>query len=61
MVRYTIEKLSEKFNIALDVSALFFYEVYKAKQINDLIENMDKFETFEELKKHYLGGTENEL
>lgn len=61
MVRYTIEKLSEKFNITLDVSALFFYEVYKLKKVNELIENMDKFETFEELKEYYLGGNENEL
>lgn len=61
MVRYTIEKLIEKFNITPDVAALFFYEIYKRKKVETILESMEKFETFEELKEYYLGGEQNEL
>ena len=42
--------------IERDVAALFFYEVYKRKKVEHLLENMEKFEEFNELKKYYLGG-----
>ena len=61
MVECIVKILMKKFNIPRDVAALFFYDVYTRKKVGHLLENMDNFKTFEELKNYYLGGTENEL
>lgn len=56
MVECIVKALVKKFGIERDVAALFFYEVYKRKKVEHLLENMEKFEEFNELKKYYLGG-----
>ena len=61
MVECIVKILVKKYNIPRDTAALFFYDVYTRKKIGDLLTNMDKFKTFEELKNYYLGGIENEL
>ena len=61
MVECIVKALVEKFKITRDVAALFFYDIYTRRKVEHLLANMENFKTFEELKKYYLGGTENEL
>ena len=56
MVEYIVNALVKKFGIKRDEAALFFYDVYIRKKAEHLINNLEKFNTFEEMKKYYLGG-----
>ena len=61
MIECIVNYLCDKFGIKRDVAFIFYIQVLDNHQLNDLIVNMHKYETFEELKKHYLGGNLDEL
>ena len=56
MVECIVNTLLKKFNINRDVAALFFYEIYNRRKVEHFIEHLEKFNSFEEMKKFYLGG-----
>jgi hypothetical protein len=56
MVECIVNALVKKFDIKRDVAALFFYDVYNRRKVEHLIQNLEKFNTFDEMKKYYLGG-----
>ena len=61
MLDCIVNYLVDKFAVKRDVAFIFYMEVLDRHMINDLICNMHKFETFEDLKTYYLGGNKNEL
>lgn len=61
MIDCIVNYLCDKFAVKRDVAFIFYMQILDRHMINDLILNMHKFESFEELKKHYLGGNINEL
>jgi hypothetical protein len=61
MIECVINYLVSKYDVKRDVAFIFYMEILDRHKINDLIVNMHKFNSFEELKNHYLGGNKNEL
>ena len=61
MIECIVNYLCDNFAVKRDVAFIFYIEVLEKHKINDLIQNMHKFKSFEDLKKHYLGGNNNEL
>lgn len=56
MKEYIINKLIKKFYISYEESSLFYYQISNCKQIENLINSIDDFINFEEMKKYFLGG-----
>lgn len=56
MIECIVNYLVDKFGVKRDVAFIFYMEVLDRHKINDLIINMHNFKSFDELKKHYLGG-----
>jgi hypothetical protein len=48
--------LKKKFKVKIDEAILFYYDLCNRRKIEHFINHFDKFNTFEELKKFYLGG-----
>lgn len=56
MIECIVNMLVNKFGLKRDVAFIFYMEVLDRHKIEHLICNIDKFKTFDELKKFYLGG-----
>lgn len=61
MIECIVNYLCDKFDVKRDVAFIFYMELLERNKLNDFIQNMHRFKSFEELKIHYLGGTTNEL
>lgn len=58
---YIVKKLVEDFDITIEEATLFFYQIAKRQQLEKLIVNIDEFNSFDALKKYFLGGKQYEL
>lgn len=56
MIECIVNTLVKKFDVKRDVAYLFYCEIYNRRKIEDFLINCDRFKSFDELKKHYLGG-----
>lgn len=53
---YIVKKLVEDFDITIEEATLFFYQIAEIQQLEKLIVNVDEFNSFDALKKYFLGG-----
>lgn len=53
---YIIKKLVCKYGIKQDEATIFYIDLVGRRQIEHLLQNIDKFNTFNELKNFYYGG-----
>ena len=53
---YIVKKLVEDFDITVEESTLFFYQIEERQQLEKLIVNIDEFNNFDALKKYFFGG-----
>jgi hypothetical protein len=56
MIECIVNYLVNKFDVKRDVAFIFYMEVLDRHKIEHLIQHLNDFKTFEELKEHYLGG-----
>ena len=56
MIECIVNFLVDKFGIKRDVAFLFYFEVMNRHRLEHLIQHLQEFKSFEELKKYYLGG-----
>lgn len=56
MIECIVNMLVNKFAVKRDVAFIFYMEVLDRHKLEHLISHIDKFNSFEELKKYYLGG-----
>lgn len=56
MIECIVNMLTRKFKIKIDEAILFYYELCNRRKIEHFINHIEKFKTFDELKKFYLGG-----
>ena len=56
MKEYIINKLVKKFDISYEEASLFYYQLSNSRKLENLINSIDNFISFEEMKKHFLGG-----
>lgn len=61
MKEYIINKLVKKFKISYEEANLFYYELSKRRQLENLINSINDFINFEEMKIYFLGGYQYEL
>lgn len=56
MKEYIINKLVKKFDISYEEASLFYYQLSNRMQLENLINSIDNFMSFEEMKIYFLGG-----
>ena len=56
MKEYIINKLVKKFDISYEEASLFYYQLLNRRQLENFINNVDNFISFEEMKMYFLGG-----
>ena len=56
MKEYIINKLVKKFKISYEEASLFYYQLSNCRKLENLINSIDDFISFEEMKIHFLGG-----
>ena len=53
---YIINKLVKKFDISYEEASLFYYQLSNRMQLENLINSIDNFMSFKEMKIYFLGG-----
>ena len=56
MKEYIINKLVKKFDISHEEASLFYYQLSNRMQLENLINSIDNFMSFKEIKIYFLGG-----
>lgn len=56
MKEYIINKLVKKFDISYEEASLFYYQLSNRMQLENLINSIDNFMSFKEMKIYFLGG-----
>ena len=56
MKEYIINKLVKKFDISYEEASLFYYQLSNRMQLENLINSIDNFMSFKEMKIYLLGG-----
>ena len=56
MKEYIINKLVKKFDISYEEAGLFYYQLSNRMQLENLINSIDNFMSFKEMKIYCLGG-----
>lgn len=56
MKEYIINKLVKTFDISYEEASLFYYQLSNRMQLENLINSIDNFMSFKEMKIYFLGG-----
>lgn len=56
LAEFITQKLVKKYSIKYEEALVFYIDMLGRRKLEHLLNNIDKYATFDELKKHYYGG-----